>query len=92
MVFLTGVKGYASSTIFSTNNLRQFISSLSNYFADRNKKHLKRHGSTALLLFFYHIGVALCWYFTKIFWNFLGMALSPSLLLALVLVDGNTFS
>lgn len=63
----TGVKGYASSTIFSTNNLRQFISSLSNYFADRNKKHLEKAWVYGFTLFFYHIGVALCWYFTKLF-------------------------
>ena len=87
MVFLYRRKGYASSTIFSTNNLRQFISSLSNYFADRNKKHLEKAWVYGFTLFFYHIGVALCWYFTKIFGIFSVWLNFLPLLLALVLVE-----
>ena len=83
----TGVKGYASSTIFSTNNLETVYFFLSNYFADRNKKHLERHGSTALPCF-HHIGVWPCagillksLEFFSVWLNFL------PLLLALVLVE-----
>ena len=61
----SGVKGFVCSTIFSTNNLRQLISSLSNYWADRNKKHLEKASVYGFSLIFYHIGVALCWFSSR---------------------------
>lgn len=50
--------GYASSTIFSTNNLRQATMSLVNYIIDKDKKQLSKTKFFWKTLLFYHIGVA----------------------------------
>lgn len=60
----TGVKGYASSTIFSTNNLRQFISGLCQYADSRDKKHLEKAAVYGFTLLFYHIGAAISFFAT----------------------------
>lgn len=51
--------GYASSTIFSTNNLRQATMSLVFYFTDKDKAMLEKAKYFWLTLLFYHLGVAL---------------------------------
>ena len=51
------VKGYNSSTIFSTNNLRQTVSSLTQYFCTRDPKALDKGLYFGGTLLFFHIGV-----------------------------------
>lgn len=50
--------GYASSTIFSTNNLRQATVSLVSYIIDKDKTQLEKAKFFWLTLLFFHIGVA----------------------------------
>lgn len=51
--------GYVSSTIFSTNNIRQMTISFTKYACDRKKEDLVRGKFYAGVLLFYHIGVAI---------------------------------
>jgi uncharacterized membrane protein YoaK (UPF0700 family) len=52
-----GAKGYVSSTIFSTNNLRQMVLSFTEYVCGRDKMQLDRMFFYLGVLFFYHIGI-----------------------------------
>jgi uncharacterized membrane protein YoaK (UPF0700 family) len=52
-----GAKSYVSSTIFSTNNLRQMVLSFTEYICGRDKMQLDRMFFYAGVLFFYHIGI-----------------------------------
>ena len=54
----SGVYGYNSSSIFSTNNIRQVSLSLGEYLIDRNKNHLHKMFFFLGVLVFFHIGVA----------------------------------
>lgn len=53
----TGAGGYVSSCIFSTNNFRQFSTSLCEYFCDKDKKHLQKTKFYGMVLLSFHIGV-----------------------------------
>lgn len=50
--------GYVSSTIFSTNNLRQATMSLTSYFTDKDKSQLYKTRFYWSTLLYFHIGVA----------------------------------
>lgn len=50
--------GYASSTIFSTNNLRQAVMSLVSYLTDKDKAQLDKAKFFWLTLLCFHLGVA----------------------------------
>lgn len=50
--------GYASSTIFSTNNLRQATMSLTSYLTDKDKSQLYKTRFYWSTLLYFHIGVA----------------------------------
>ena len=52
------VRGYVCSTIFSTNNLRQFIASLCEYYYDKDQKHLEKAKIYGGTLLYYHLGAA----------------------------------
>lgn len=52
------VKGHVCSTIFSTNNLKQFVTSLCEYCCDKNKEQLEKAKIYGGILLFYHLGVA----------------------------------
>lgn len=52
------VYGYNCSTIFSTNNLKQFTSALTEYVCSHEKKHLHKAKFYGEVLLFYHLGVA----------------------------------
>ena len=59
--------GYASAPIFSTNNYRQTVGSLAEYFADHDKKHLdkaKHFGGTLLV---FHLGAAAAYFLCERF-------------------------
>lgn len=53
------IDGYNCSTIFSSNNYRQFLTSLVEYAADRDKSRLNKTRVFGLTLLYFHIGVAL---------------------------------
>ncbi len=53
------IEGYSSSTIFSSNNYRQFATSLIEYLMDRDKSRLIKTRVFGLTLLYFHIGVAL---------------------------------
>jgi len=57
-----GADGYISSSIFSTNNLRQFTTSLTEYFCDRDRNHLNKTSFYGGTLLFFHIGVAISYF------------------------------
>lgn len=56
-----GAYGFASSSIFSTNNTRQVVNALSEYFITHEKKQLKKAWFFAGTLMCFHIGVAFSW-------------------------------
>lgn len=53
------IDGYSSSTIFSSNNYRQFATSLVEYIIDRDKGRITKIRVFGLTLLYFHIGVAL---------------------------------
>lgn len=52
--------GYGSSTIFSTNNLRQCISAYGEYYMERGKENLKKARFFRNTIGAYHAGVFIC--------------------------------
>lgn len=62
-----GDAGYGSSTIFSTNNIRQTVTSLTSYLIDGDIKMKRKAQFFGMTLIFFHIGVALA-SVAEIFW------------------------
>jgi uncharacterized membrane protein YoaK (UPF0700 family) len=62
-----GNEKYNSSTIFSTNNLKQMTLALGDYALDREQAHLDRAKFFANSLLWYHIGVAASFYAVRAF-------------------------
>ncbi len=62
-----GVDGFASSSIFSTNNLRQFTISYVEYRCDKDKEHLKKTKFFGGVILSYHAGVIFSYYIYKHF-------------------------
>ncbi len=61
-----GAYGFSSSTIFSSNNLRQLISSLTEIFCNGDKSFSIKAKFFGATLFGFHFGIALgglCWFF-----------------------------
>lgn len=54
-----GAEGYVSSSIFSTNNLRQFTMSFVEYLCDKDKTHLHKTKFFGRVLLSYHVGVGI---------------------------------
>lgn len=63
--------GYNSSTIFSTNNLRQTIIGFTEYIADKKPEHLARGKFFGATLLYYHVGVAYAFIAIKL-WDLQG--------------------
>ncbi len=55
----SGAKGYSSSTIFSTNNLRQTVYSCTEYCRTKESSELQKFKFFMSTLVFYHLGVVL---------------------------------
>lgn len=86
-----GAEGYVSSTIFSTNNLRQFTTSFTEFLCDRDKSHLHKTRFYGLVLLSFHIGVGIA-YVSSITYGFKGawVCLLPALTaLSLVFAENN---
>ena len=60
-----GVAQYNSSTIFSTNNLRQMTVGISEYFLTKEETHLQKAKFYGNTLFWYHMGVAISFFACK---------------------------
>lgn len=61
-----GAYGFTSSTIFSSNNIRQFIASLTEVFCNGDKSFAIKAKFFGATLIFFHFGVVAgggCWYF-----------------------------
>ena len=77
-----GDAGYGSSTIFSTNNIRQTVTSLTSYLIDGDIKMKHKAQFFGMTLLFFHIGVALAsvteifWARESIWWGFLPLTVS----------------
>lgn len=54
-----GVDGYISSSIFSTNNVKQLSISFTEFLIDHDKKHLDRAGFFGSVLLSFHAGAIL---------------------------------
>lgn len=54
-----GADGFTCSSIFSTNNLRQFTSSLVEYFCSHDREALRKGKFYGKVLFCFHLGAAL---------------------------------
>lgn len=57
-----GSSKYNSSTIFSTNNLKQFVLSLGTYFLEKDEAQLDRAKFFGNSILWYHIGVAVSFF------------------------------
>jgi uncharacterized membrane protein YoaK (UPF0700 family) len=55
-------EGYTSSTIFSTNNVRQFVTALAAYAVDQDPKMLGKARVFGKVLLAFHVGVAFAWF------------------------------
>lgn len=53
------IDGYSCSTIFSSNNYRQFMTSLIEYAIDKDKSRITKIKVFGLTLLYFHIGVAI---------------------------------
>lgn len=60
-----GNYGYVSSTIFSTNNLKQTTLALSEYLCDKDRKHLHKMWFFLGSLLCFHIGVVVSYFAVK---------------------------
>ena len=65
-----GAYGFTSSTIFSSNNFRQFISSLTEIFFNGDKSFSLKAKFFGFTLFCFHFGLVLSW----LSWHFFGNA------------------
>lgn len=85
------VSGYSCSTIFSTNNLRQFTVASTQYFCDRDKAHANKARCYGGTLLFYHLGVVFS-YFAYRFLALQGvwLGLLPVLLAASMVIYENS--
>lgn len=61
-----GVNGYNCSTIFSTNNLRQAVMSLTEFICDGDKTHLVKTKFYGGILLHYHFGVVVSYFSYKL--------------------------
>ncbi len=64
------IEGYSCSTIFSSNNYRQFSTSLIEYIIDKDKSRIAKIRVFGLTLLYFHIGVALACFASLFFGRF----------------------
>lgn len=65
----SGAYGFVSSTIFSTNNLRQAVSALTEVLFNKKKEFALKAKFFGLVLLYFHIGVAVSFLLNKKFGN-----------------------
>ncbi len=62
----SGAKGFASSTIFSTNNTKQASLALAQYITDGDGVHLKKVRFYVFTLLAFHLGAAIAFFAVKL--------------------------
>jgi uncharacterized membrane protein YoaK (UPF0700 family) len=62
-----GTRGYNSASVFSTNNFRQTVLALSEYAFSRDSGQLKKALFFMNSLFWFHVNIALSYFFIKYF-------------------------
>jgi uncharacterized membrane protein YoaK (UPF0700 family) len=62
-----GVDGYISSSIFSTNNVKQLSISFTEFLIDHDKSHLDRAGFFGSVLLSFHAGAVLSYFSNQMF-------------------------
>lgn len=80
-----GNSTYNSSTIFSTNNLKQFSLALGNYWLDRDPAMLAKARFFGNSILWYHIGVAIAFFACRAFEIRASLCCIPIALCALIL-------
>lgn len=80
----SGAQGFASSSVFCTNNTRQTVVGITEYLCDGNKEHLKRFLFFGATLLCFYTGAAIAFLCVRL-WNHLGI-LANLVLIALSLV------
>ena len=83
-----GAYGFVSATIFSTNNLRQFVSAMTEVFCNGDKSFSLKAKFFGFTLLAFHLGVAA----SGVCWRFLGnagflLALLPICVVAFLLIQ-----
>lgn len=61
-----GVDGYSSSCTISTNNIRNFVISGTNYILNKDRKDFLKMKYFGLILAYYHVGVVISFVFYKL--------------------------
>ncbi len=82
------IEGYVSATIFSSNNYRQFTTSLLSYAIDKDRKALAKARVFGFTLLYFHLGASLAclgFFFIGGLWVLLGILPIASSALLLVL-------
>lgn len=64
-----GIGGYNSSTIFSTNNLKQAVISMGEYAIDKKPEQLKKGKFFLNSILWYHVGAAIAFLGNIFFWQ-----------------------
>lgn len=64
-----GAYGFVSSTIFSTNNLRQAVSSFTEVFCNGKREFMLKAKFFSITILFFHIGVAFSFVLNRFFGN-----------------------
>lgn len=75
---------FNSSTIFSTNNLKQFTFALTNYIMDKDKAQLRKAKFFGTSLLCYHIGVVFSFFVCRSFGTHGSLCALPLTLCALI--------
>lgn len=82
-----GARGFYSSTIFSTNNTKQFSLSAANYLCDHDRAHLRKLKFFLLTLVCYHVGVTVSYYAVTLWYIRGALAVLPFILWATLLAS-----
>lgn len=87
-----GAYGFSSSSIFSTNNLRQFSTAIFEYLFDKDKSHIKKAAFYGKTLLSYHLGVFLAC-ISSVWLGILGVffGLIPIAISTFLIVKGSVF-
>ena len=68
-----GAYGYGSSTIFNTNNLRQFSSALAEIYLNHDESFRTKAKFYGLTILFFHLGVAICYFIWQVTGHYAGI-------------------
>lgn len=84
-----GIGEYNSSTIFSTNNLRQMTLAVGEYLLNKEKKYLNKAKFFGNSLLWYHIGIVISYFACKEFGIYASLCCIPFTVIAFCLINFN---